>query len=76
MPIPNSGAKTGCGFTDGTIKGVRILGHGAGAPGVAAAVDIYPDLGYVVVVLANYDGTAQHVQDKVREMMTGTAQPG
>jgi CubicO group peptidase (beta-lactamase class C family) len=76
VPIPNSGAKTGYGVTDGIINGVRIVGHGAGAHGVAAAVDIYPDLGYVVVVLANYDGAAQPIQDRTRAILTGAARPG
>jgi CubicO group peptidase (beta-lactamase class C family) len=75
VPIPNGNAKTGYGFTDGTSNGVRIVGHGAGAPGVSAAVDIYPELGYVVVVLANYDGAAQPVQDRTREILTGSARP-
>jgi hypothetical protein len=56
---------------------VRIVGHGGGVPGVAAAVDIYPDLGYTVVVLANYDSALTPVQDSTREILTGTTpRPG
>src|SRR5262245_29143984 len=70
IPGPG-GVKTGYGFTDATMNGVRIVGHGGGAPGVAAAVDIYPDLDYIVVVLANYDGGVTQVQNRSREMLTG-----
>jgi CubicO group peptidase (beta-lactamase class C family) len=49
VTIPDAGrAKTGYGFTDGMLNGARIVDHGAGTPGVAAAVDIYPDLGFIV----------------------------
>ena len=35
-----------------------MLGHGGGAPGMNGVLNIYPDDGYVVVVLANRDGPA------------------
>jgi hypothetical protein len=31
-----------------------------------AAIDIYPDHGYVVVILATYDGALDPVRDKPR----------
>jgi CubicO group peptidase (beta-lactamase class C family) len=68
--MSNGAAKVAYGFTDGTINGVRIVGHGAGAVGVGAAVDIYPDLGYVVVVLANYDGAIDPVRARIQELLT------
>jgi hypothetical protein len=34
-------------------------------------VDIYPDLGFIVVVLANYDGAVTPIQDRIREILTG-----
>jgi CubicO group peptidase (beta-lactamase class C family) len=58
------------GFTDETIGGVRIVGKGGGAPGVAAVLDLYPDLDYVVVILANYDGVLAPIHDRTREIMT------
>jgi CubicO group peptidase (beta-lactamase class C family) len=71
VDIPGAGgARTAYGFTDGSANGVRIVGHGGGAPGVSAGIDIYPDLGYVVVVLANYDGAATSVQDRTRDLLT------
>jgi CubicO group peptidase (beta-lactamase class C family) len=70
VPMSSGDAKVAYGFTDGTINGVRIVGHGAGAPGVGAAIDIYPDLGYVVVLLTNYDGALQPVRDRTQEILT------
>jgi CubicO group peptidase (beta-lactamase class C family) len=72
VTIPDArGGKTAYGFTDGAINGVRIVGHGGGAPGVAATVDIYPDRGYIVVILANYDGALAPVLDRTRQILTG-----
>jgi CubicO group peptidase (beta-lactamase class C family) len=70
VPMSNGAAEVAYGFTDGTVNGVRIVGHSGGAPGVAAAVDIYPDLGHVVVILANYDGAVDPVRDKITEVLT------
>lgn len=46
------------GFADMKISGVRIVGHNGGSAGVGAQLDIYPDLGYTVVILTNYDPDA------------------
>jgi CubicO group peptidase (beta-lactamase class C family) len=70
VPMSNGAAEVAYGFTDGTVNGVRLIGHSGGAQGVAAAVDIYPDLGYVVVILANYDGAVDPVRDKIMEILT------
>jgi CubicO group peptidase (beta-lactamase class C family) len=70
VAMSSGDAEVAYGFTDGTINGVRIVGHGAGAPGVGAAIDIYPDLGYVVVVLTNYDGALDPVRDRTQQILT------
>jgi CubicO group peptidase (beta-lactamase class C family) len=71
VAIPDAGgAKTAYGFTDGAINGVRIVGHGAGSPGVSAAVDIYPETGNIVVILANYDGVLDSLQRATRAILT------
>jgi CubicO group peptidase (beta-lactamase class C family) len=45
-------------------EGNRSVGHGGGAPGMNGDLRIYPDSGYVVVVLANLDPpAAQRVAD-------------
>jgi D-alanyl-D-alanine carboxypeptidase len=52
-PMPEM--KYGFGFGEVYQNNVRITGHNGGAPGVSAHLSIYPDLGYTVVVLSNYD---------------------
>jgi D-alanyl-D-alanine carboxypeptidase len=37
---------------------VRSIGHNGGAPGMNGDLEIYPDSGYVVTVLANMDPPA------------------
>jgi CubicO group peptidase (beta-lactamase class C family) len=44
------------GFDDARVNGVRIVGHNGGTPGYEGQLDIYPDKGYVAVMLTNQDG--------------------
>jgi CubicO group peptidase (beta-lactamase class C family) len=46
------------GFGDRTVEGVRSFGHSGGAPGMNGELEIYPQSGYVVAVLANIDPPA------------------
>jgi D-alanyl-D-alanine carboxypeptidase len=46
------------GFGDQTVHGVRHVGHAGGAPGMSAELRIYPETGYVSVVLSNLDPPA------------------
>jgi CubicO group peptidase (beta-lactamase class C family) len=50
----------GFGFDVGTDPSTR-WGHGGGAPGMNGELRVYPELGYVVVVLANLDPPTAHV---------------
>ena len=43
------------GWENRLINGHRIVGHSGGAWGISTHLDLYLDLGYTVVVLANYD---------------------
>jgi len=52
------GMKYAYGFGDRTEGGARSFGHGGGAPGINGDLEIYPQSGYVVVVLANIDPPA------------------
>jgi CubicO group peptidase (beta-lactamase class C family) len=45
-------------FDDGAESGARHFGHGGGAPGMNAELQIYPQSGYVIAVLANLDPPA------------------
>lgn len=52
------------GFGDRTLNGIRCFGHGGGAPGMNGDLEICPDVGYVVAVLANLDPPAAgHVSE-------------
>jgi CubicO group peptidase (beta-lactamase class C family) len=63
--------KYGYGFGDVNFNSVRSIGHNGGAPGIAAQFDIYPDLGYTVIVLSNYDPPAMiKVLSKIRTLIT------
>jgi CubicO group peptidase (beta-lactamase class C family) len=45
-------------FDDGAESGARHFGHGGGAPGMNGDLQIYPQSGYVIAVLANLDPPA------------------
>jgi D-alanyl-D-alanine carboxypeptidase len=56
---PRPGTRYAFGFEDETTPdGVRIVGHGGGAPGINGRLAIFPASGYVVVTLANLDPPA------------------
>jgi CubicO group peptidase (beta-lactamase class C family) len=52
------GFKDAYGFGDHTRNGVRSIGHNGGAPGMNGDLEIFPESGYVVAVLANMDPPA------------------
>jgi CubicO group peptidase (beta-lactamase class C family) len=69
---PN-GPKYGYGFYEWRVNGIRIIGHGGGGPGVNGMLQIYPDLGYTVIVLSNFDPpAAENIAAKAREQLTCT----
>ena len=68
------GGREGYGFETRVVNKVRILGHRGAAPGLSNQVDIYPDLGYVLVILGNSDADgAQDIATRVRALITGSA---
>jgi CubicO group peptidase (beta-lactamase class C family) len=59
------------GFEDEMVNGHRIVGHGGGGRAVNTQFDIYPDEGYTVIILSNYDPLAATVvANKLREILT------
>ena len=47
---------------------MRIINHGGTGPGIDNVFDIYPDLGYAVIVLANLDlPVAQDIRRVLRD---------
>ncbi len=53
----------------GSLHGVRYTGHGGGRNNTY--LEMYPDLGYVTVVLSNYDGAATLVFERLRKEIAG-----
>jgi len=53
-----SGEKYAYGFGDNLANGVRSFGHAGGAPGMNGDLEIFPESGYVIAVLANLDPPA------------------
>lgn len=71
QPGPNR--QYGYGFFVGTDSTVRIVNHGGTGPGIDNAFDIYPDQGYVVVILANLDPpAAQDIRQFLRDAFATT----
>ncbi|HLK60871.1 MAG TPA: serine hydrolase domain-containing protein, partial [Chthonomonadaceae bacterium] len=52
---PNRSADYGYGAYIERYNGNRIIWHGGGWKGVTNQFDMYPELGYTVVILSNYD---------------------
>jgi D-alanyl-D-alanine carboxypeptidase len=70
------GGREGYGFETRVMNKVRILGHQGAAPGLSNQVDVYPDLGYVLVVLGNSDAAGtQEIAKRVRVMITASSTP-
>ena len=62
---------SGYGFVSIEANGIRAIGNNGGGPGTNATFSVYPELGYTVVVLSNYDPpSASKVTSKIREMLT------
>lgn len=62
--------KKAYGFFDETVNGQRIVSENGGFAGVNTQIDMYPELGYTVIVLSNYDGPAAiAVVNKIRDML-------
>ena len=56
VETPRPGLRYAYGFEDARLPdGKRRVGHGGGAPGMNATFSMFPDSGFVLVVLANQD---------------------
>jgi len=63
------------GIVEARVNGVRIVGHSGGFPGINGQLDMYPELGYTVAVLSNYDEAAEPVSARLRWLLTGGPVP-
>jgi CubicO group peptidase (beta-lactamase class C family) len=68
-------SKYAFGMQEDFINGVRIVGHGGGAPGISSNLDMYPDLGYTVAIMTNYDGAASFANGTIQLELTGRGLP-
>ncbi len=59
----------GYGFSVTTLPAGRVVGHGGGFPGLNGNLDIFVDRGFVVAVLANYDGGAATVAQRINDLL-------
>lgn len=62
--------KYGYGFGESFKNNIRMIGHNGGAPGIDSQMDIYPDLGYTVIVLSNYDMATRNITHFIEEIIT------
>ncbi len=53
------------------VDGHLAVGHGGGAPGISAEFRRYPDDGYTVIVLSNYDLAATPLADAIEASLFG-----
>jgi CubicO group peptidase (beta-lactamase class C family) len=64
------GQPYGYGFFVSRYNGARAVGHGGGWTGITNRIDMFPDLGYMYVVLSNYDAETPAISFKLREWIT------
>ena len=69
MWTDHSGAGYGYGFGVRALPAGRVVGHGGGFSGLNGNLDIFVDRGYIVAVLANYDGGADPVAQRINNLL-------
>jgi D-alanyl-D-alanine carboxypeptidase len=66
----------GYGLGTRSINGVRSMSHAGGLPGASTFLDMYPDQGYAVVILSNFDPpAAETVAQRLRTEIVGAELP-
>lgn len=60
----------GYGHRDSVVNGTRVHGHSGSAPGASARLDLFPEKGWVSVVLSNYDNAVGPLVEQSRELIT------
>jgi CubicO group peptidase (beta-lactamase class C family) len=68
------GGRHGYGFETRLVNGVKIAGHHGALTGSSNQFEFYPDLGWVLVVLGNTDGSAEAIAAHVRNLVTASPQ--
>jgi CubicO group peptidase (beta-lactamase class C family) len=63
---------SGYGFFSLQSNGRKIVGNNGGGPGVNSTFSVYPEIGYTVIVMSNYDPpSASNVTNWIRDLLTG-----
>ena len=57
------------GFFDRIVQGYRAIGHGGGFPGICSMLNIYPELGYTIVILSNSDWGCVGASEAITEAL-------
>ena len=73
-PYSDPNSEYGYGFIVSRYNGTRIIGHGGGWVGITNKFDMYPDLGYTVVILSNIDSDPNAIAFRLREWITAGRQ--
>lgn len=65
----------GYGMNSETTNGTRHAGHGGGTAGVNTWFELFPDSGYTLVALSNYDNGANLIEERVVAELSGEEVP-
>jgi CubicO group peptidase (beta-lactamase class C family) len=65
----------GYGFEVDRKAGLLRVGHAGGSGGVSARLDLYPELGYAVILLSNYDRATRHPADHLGALLARAEEP-
>jgi CubicO group peptidase (beta-lactamase class C family) len=69
--LPEIISFTGYGMDSSILNGGLITGHTGGAPGISTATEWYPNRGWTVVCLGNYDpGPGANPNQELRQILT------
>jgi uncharacterized protein (TIGR02246 family) len=75
--MPPGQPPAGYGFFSVQVNGARAIGNNGGGPGINSTFSVYPELGYTVVVMSNYDPpSASKVNGKIKDLLPAHSAPG
>jgi CubicO group peptidase (beta-lactamase class C family) len=63
------GGRYGYGFEVDETDAGKVVGHGGGFAGINSHLNIYPDSGYIVAVMSNYDNGAGPLARRIDETL-------
>jgi D-alanyl-D-alanine carboxypeptidase len=67
--VREGGRQYGYGFEISNVNGKRAIGHSGGWFGITNQFEMYPDLGYTIVILTNIDDEPSSISRKFREWL-------